>query len=133
MEQSNPHLPLPQIRPLFTAKVNGDLATVMQMAGYDAGNAFITKYTFPICQEAPSDIETIAINISAPTAYMSPEFDISLEEYQYTFDGLNVENYINGIAWYNMSNDTYLEQGDEFYPGNRYRVIIPLKCVVYML
>ena len=114
---------------LVDVTVNGDMAGVLQLDGYDAWKAFTVKYTFPACEEAPSDIETIDIQIQTPIANTHPDFSVSLEQDKYTFSGLDVEDYINGIAWYNVSNDTYLTQEDVFYPGNRYRIIIPLKRV----
>ncbi len=109
---------------LLYATVNGNGAEISEVEDY-----YIISYQFYIQTEAEIVTFVEIFDISKPTAGNSFDYTVTLSGDGYNTKNINNSTTINGISWYDCTDEKYVETTDVCLDGHSYSAIIQLEAV----
>ena len=117
-----------QIEPNVVATVNGYYAEVFRYPEEDPSELICVRYDFGILND--NIIEQIDIDgVTEPVVGEKPSYDCAISGSGYTINNAysNGTYVINGIAWYDVTDDKWVYPNDTFEIGHEYKVFIDVK------
>ena len=116
------------IKPNVDTTINGNDAYSITLGNKTPKTAYIAKYTFPACNEAPQDITQVGVeNLEYPIEGNPVDFNVTLSGVGYTFSYGTESHYTNGLLWYDATANRYVEEGDRYKAGHEYWLLIPIE------
>lgn len=111
-------------KPIFEAYINTKKATVTERLT----TRFQTniKYTFEPCSYNP-EVLSVEINVEEPVAGAHPEFEAEVLTNGVATDKMDSPYYIEGVAWYDCVNQTFLDPYHTFDEDGVYEANVAIK------
>ncbi|MBQ2971185.1 MAG: dockerin type I repeat-containing protein [Ruminococcus sp.] len=111
--------------PLVKATVNGETATIDE--DYGKYRQFV-EYTFEPCYENPI-INEVELDVTEPVPGEYPDFYPELLTEGVTFGDSDSPYYIEGVAWYDYTTQTFMNFSDKFEEGHVYEINIVIEAL----
>ena len=112
--------------PLVKAKVNGEVADVSSVLT-GKYQAFV-EYTFEPCDESPI-INEVELDVTEPVAGEYPDFYPELLTEGVTIVDMTSVYYIEGVAWYDYTTQTFMNFSDKFQEGHVYEINVMVETL----
>ena len=110
---------------IVKAKVNGETATVDKDFG--KFRQFV-EYTFEPCYENPI-INEVELDVTEPVPGEYPDFYPELLTQGVTIGYMNSPYYIEGVAWYDYTTQTFMNFSDKFEEGHVYEINVAIETL----
>ncbi len=119
----------------FRVDENGIVTTKATVNGHEAivdddrnkSCAFV-EYTFEPCSENPI-VNEVEVDVTAPVTGEYPDFYPELLTEGVTFGDIDSPYYIEGVAWYDYTTQTFMNYSDEFEDGHVYEINIVIEAL----
>ncbi len=106
------------------ATVNGNEAIVDSNSKYSA----FVEYTFEPCYENPL-INEIELDVTEPVPGEYPDFYPELLTQGVIIGDMNSPYYIEGVAWYDYTTQTFMNFSDKFQEGHVYEINVAVETL----
>ena len=112
--------------PLVKAKVNGNTAIVF--AELTGKYQTLVEYTFEPCDYNPI-VNEVEVEVTAPVTGEYPDYYPEILTEGVAFGDIDSPYYIEGVAWYDYTTQTFMNYSDKFEDGHIYEINMVIEAL----